>query len=54
MMSMSPSFNLSLSLSLHDDDNDDCNGTEKLTAAEGMYMHTYMLSSLPPSLGLPP
>ena len=53
MMSMSPSFNLSLRLSLHDDD-DDVNGThhEKSTTAEGMYMHTYILSFLPLSFSL--
>ena len=50
MMSMSPSFNLSLSHSLHDDDDNDCNETEKSTTAEGMYMHTYIPSSLPLSL----
>ena len=52
-MSMSPSFNLSLRLSLHDDD-DDVNGThhEKSTTAEGMYMHTYILSFLPLSFSL--
>ena len=49
-MSMSPSFNLSLSHSLHDDDNNDCNETEKSTAAEGMYI---CICTFPPFLPHP-